>query len=144
MMKWKPIVPPGQYWARFLGVEDRDDENYGPGLAWRFVILDGPYAGQEVSRITSLEPTKRNACGKLFQGLAGGRVADGAQLDIDSFIGREYGVVIVESSTGQSTRVESVFPQPGMGLPGMGLPNEPSPAPTFVPAGPAREEDPKF
>jgi hypothetical protein len=135
-MKWKPIVPPGQYWARFLGVEDRDDENYGPGLVWRFIILDGVYAGQEVSRITSPEPTKKNACGKLFQGLAGGRVPNDAELDIDSFKGREYGVVIGESSTGQSTRVDSVFLRPGLGLP-----NEPSPAPAFVPAAPAEQKE---
>jgi hypothetical protein len=38
-------VPPGSYLAKFLGVEDTHNDEYGPGFRWIFEIITGPKRG---------------------------------------------------------------------------------------------------
>ena len=37
--------PAGNYRAKFLGVEQHDHEQYGPGLRWKWEVAEGPQAG---------------------------------------------------------------------------------------------------
>jgi hypothetical protein len=103
-------VPVGKFRARFLEVEDTTHPEFGAGVAWKFKILDGPQKGQVTSRVTSPEPTRKNSCGAMIRSLAGGRVDEGAEIDVDQFIGREYLITVGENSTGTGTRVENVMP----------------------------------
>jgi hypothetical protein len=103
-------LPVGEYVARFIGCENSNHSEYGDGVAWKFEITDGPCKGRQVSRVTSPEPTDKNACGRIIGGLAGGRIDRGAEIDVDQFIGREYLITVGENSTGTGTRVESVMP----------------------------------
>jgi hypothetical protein len=103
-------VPVGQYEARFVGVEDTNHDEYGPGVAWKFEITSGIHKGQQTSRVTSPEPTRKNSCGNMIRSLAGGRVDEGEMIDVDQFIGRKYLITVGENSTGTGTRVENVMP----------------------------------
>jgi hypothetical protein len=125
--------PVGTYPARFLGVEDTSHDEYGPGVAWKFEILDGPSKGKEVSRVTSPQPTEKNTAGKMIRALTGGRLARGSTVDVDQYIGQKYTIVVAENSTGTSTRVDSVMPLP----PGRGQPES-------ARAEESGDEDPPF
>jgi hypothetical protein len=103
-------VPVGQYRARFVGVEDTNHDEYGPGVAWKFEITSGVHKGRQTSRVTSPEPTRKNSCGGMIRSLAGGRVDEGAEIDVGPFVGREYLITVAENSTGNGTRVENVMP----------------------------------
>ena len=50
--------PAGNYRATFEGVEACDHEEYGPGLRWRWKVVDGPQAGVIASRTT---PSRANS-----------------------------------------------------------------------------------
>src|SRR5262245_39752067 len=110
MQESKFGAPVGTYQAKFVGVEDRESDQYGAGLEWKFEIVEGEFTGKVVSRTTAPAPTAKNSCGKLINQLAGGTVAIGQEVDIDSFVGRVYSVLIEENGTGNGTRVGSVMP----------------------------------
>jgi hypothetical protein len=125
-MKFAKPIPEGMYTAIFRGVEDTKHEDYGSGLRWRFEILDGDYAGREVTRITPVHPTPRNICGKLFRGVTG---CDGdGDCDIDAFVGIRVQILVAPTQDGGGTRVDGVFPA-----------NKPAPQP----APPAKEATPE-
>jgi hypothetical protein len=64
-------VPPGNYAAKFAGVESVTNDKYGDGLRWKFAISQGPQSGQVASRVTGLTPSPKNGCGKMLSGLVG-------------------------------------------------------------------------
>jgi hypothetical protein len=103
-------VPAGSYLAALLGVEATNNE-FGDGLRWQFEVLSGPWKGAKTSRITSQIPTVKNSCGKMLAGLTGKPLAPGEDHDIESFIGKKYLIVVVNTENG-GTRVESVSPPP--------------------------------
>lgn len=100
-------VDPGIYNAKFLGVEQTDHPEYGPGLKWIFEIIDdGDCEGKLVYRTTKTTPTPKNSLGKFLASLANQRVTDGLEVDPDIYVGKPYQVVVQESQGGTS-RVES-------------------------------------
>jgi hypothetical protein len=103
-------IPPGQYLAKFVGVEETEHAEFGPGLAWKFQILEGPEHGRTVSRVTAPEPTEKNSCGKMIRALAGSRKV--TEVDSDEFVGQHYQILVGENAAGTSTRVESALPAP--------------------------------
>jgi hypothetical protein len=62
-------VPPGAYTAKFLGVERKENAQYGPGLAWNFEVVTGPHARAKTSAMSGLEPTSQNKCGRFLAGV---------------------------------------------------------------------------
>jgi hypothetical protein len=101
--------PAGVYKAQFKGVEEMSHPEYGPGLRFDFEIADEPNKGRRACRITSHDPTPRNAAGRMLCDLAGITPANGVSVDPADFVGRAYTIVVRESESGR-TRVESVCP----------------------------------
>ena len=103
-------LPVGAYRAEFLGIETTTHIEYGDGLKWTFVIVEGPQKGHETYRTTKCEPTPKNSCGKFMASLKGERPADGLEIDPDEFVGKLFDVMVTESQSGESTRVDSFSP----------------------------------
>lgn len=101
--------PAGVYKAIFQGLEEMTHAEYGAGLRFDFEISDGPHQGKRSSRITSADPTPRNAAGRMLADLAGVVPANGVSVDPAQFVGREYMIVVRENDSGR-TRVESLCP----------------------------------
>jgi hypothetical protein len=99
--------PAGVFKARFDGVEEMTHPEYGPGLRFDFEVMEGPNKGKRTCRITSAEPTPRNAAGRMLADLAGVHASDGVSVNVDDYLNREYTVVVRETETGR-TRIESV------------------------------------
>jgi hypothetical protein len=103
-------VPAGSYLAKFVGVEATNNE-YGDGLRWVFEVVNGPNKGAKTSRITSQAPTPKNACGKMLGGITGKTLTPGEDINLDSFIGKTY-LVMVINTDGGGTRIDSVSAPP--------------------------------
>src|SRR5689334_11169095 len=106
-------APVGIYRAKFLGVESREHPEYGPGLEWKFEVVDGPQTGKIIARTTSPTPSMKNSCGKLLNSLAGGTVQKDQEVDVDQFVGHVYQVMVERNSTGNGTRIGTVMPAGG-------------------------------
>jgi hypothetical protein len=112
-------APAGVYVAEFQGVFPmteatprlgRDGKPMPPGIEWRFKIVEGPFAGRIISRITSKTPTAKNACGVLLDGVAGRPLGLEEVFDPDTMRGRQYQVAVDRSKTNPDrTQVTSVF-----------------------------------
>jgi hypothetical protein len=103
-------VPVGSYTGTFAGYEvqpENREKGYAAGLRWNFKIDAGPHTGQMTSRITGSQPSPRNSCGKMLQGLIGRALREGEQIDPDQFIGKRYMLVVAASQNG-GTRIEAV------------------------------------
>jgi hypothetical protein len=135
-------VPIGIYTAEFVGLEQTDHAEYGPGLTWKFRIVVGPMAGQEVTRITSRKVSNANAAGKMFKHMTGLSTLTKDNVPDDSqFVGKLFSIVIEPTKTGDSTRVASATPQ------GSSTPTAPAPKPPprrTTPAGSDNSEEKKF
>jgi hypothetical protein len=103
--------PPGSYRARFVGVEQTNHIEFGPGLRFVFEILSGPHAGLRASRVTPAAPTLTNAAGRMLSGLAGRPLRADEAVDADAFVGREYLLTVEQTMTG-ATRVATAVPVP--------------------------------
>lgn len=103
-------VPAGSYLAKFLGYESTTTE-FGDCLRWQFEVVNGQHTGSRTSRITGLSPTTKNACGRVLSGITGKPLTAGEDIDLESFIGRTYWIVVVNTDSG-GTKVESVSPPP--------------------------------
>ena len=103
-------VPVGAYVAEFSTVEDHES-TVGPGLKWSFRIVAGPHVDAITSCITDCKPTTKNKLGRLLNGLAGKTLGDGESINIDTYIGRRY-TIIVSAPEGKGSRVETVAPVP--------------------------------
>jgi hypothetical protein len=107
-------VSVGNYTGKFAGVEiqpENTEKGYGPGVRWKFTIDAGPCAGQTASRITGGTASPKNGCGKMLSGLIGRAVKEGEQIDVGTFIGKRY-MIVVAVSQGGGTRVETIVPMP--------------------------------
>ncbi|MFO0881415.1 MAG: hypothetical protein U0840_29295 [Gemmataceae bacterium] len=105
-------VPAGNYKALFDGIEAQQantEKGYGPGIRFRFKLLEGTQAGAIASRVTGTSPTPTNACGKMLAALLGRPLAPGENIDLQSYVGKTY-LIIVEPSQGGGTRVASAIP----------------------------------
>lgn len=107
-------VPVGNYTATFVGTEPQAADTakgYSAGLRWKFKIDAGPQTGQTASRITGLSPTADNPCGKMITGLLGRGLKEGEQLDLSSYVGKRYMIVVAAGPKG-GIRVEAIVPIP--------------------------------
>lgn len=102
-------VPPGDYLAAYLGVEDTNHIDYGPGLRFQFEVTEGEYAGRKVSRYAPPQPTLGNITGRIIAGLVGRVLRRDEELDIEQYVGQEYRVTVEATEKG-STRVAKVAP----------------------------------
>lgn len=103
-------VPPGSYVARFLGVELTEPNQYGDGLRWNFEVASGPHAGTRIGRPTGTKPTLKNKCGQFLIGVCG-KSAMGEEIDLGSYVGRNYLLVVVQRPEG-GTSLDSVSMPP--------------------------------
>jgi hypothetical protein len=104
-------VPLGNYAAQFSGIESTTNERYGEGLRWKFVVSQGPQAGQVASRVTGLKPSPKNGCGKMLTGLVGRPLDLEEEIEVDQYIGRSYLIVVAPSENGGS-KIDTVIPAP--------------------------------
>lgn len=98
-------LPIGSYAARFTAAEPFDNE-FGPAVKLIFEVLQGEHQGQKASRICSAKLSPKSNLFKFLQAFKGGKLELGDQIDLFSFLGQQ-GMMIVEATTGGSTRVGS-------------------------------------
>lgn len=103
-------VPPNSYLAKFVGVEQVEANQYGPGLRWVFEIVAGPQSGIKVSRMTGAAPTLKNGCGKMLMAVSG-KSTVGETVDLTQFVGKVYLIIIVVRPEG-GTSLDSVCQPP--------------------------------
>ena len=103
-------LPIGQYRAEFLGIEATAHVEFGDGLQWKFLVSEGPQKGRTAYRTTKNEPTPKNSCGRFLAALKGEKPADGSEVDPDEFVGKLFDVMVTESQSGESTRIDSFSP----------------------------------
>jgi hypothetical protein len=107
-------VPAGAYTAKFIGIESIPADpvrDYGEGIRWQFEILSGPYKGGRTSRITTAIPSLKNACGKMLQGISGKNLASGDEIDVETFVGHNF-LIVVQATESGATRVETASAPP--------------------------------
>ena len=109
------LIPAGSYEAEFLGLEEceHDHKNYGPGICWRFRIVDGEVRDKVATRVTGNEPTKNNACGRMLSQVAGTSLEAGTSVELADYVGHRFHIQVVPTPSGAGTRVEVVVPSDG-------------------------------
>lgn len=99
--------PDGVFLARFLDVAAWENDNeYGPALKWRWVVIAGPHNGTEISLITTAKCTPKNKCGAILAGLVGRAIQPSEPIDPSQFIGKSYTVVV------QGGKITGISPPP--------------------------------
>ena len=98
-------APAGHHSATFTDAFEMppSDNGYGPAMKLVWTLDDGT----EASRICGIQPTARNATGKLLSGLLGRQLEPNADWDITPCIGQRYLIVVEMSESGNGTRVTS-------------------------------------
>lgn len=98
-------APVGHHSATFSDAFEmpESDNGYGPAMKLVWTLDDG----QEATRICSIQPTAKNATGKLLAGLLGRQLEPNADWDITPCIGQKYLIVVEMSESGNGTRVTS-------------------------------------
>lgn len=105
-------VPEGVYRARLTQLREVTSKDFGLGCCWDFEILDGPCAKKSVGRVTSCDPTPKNAMGKFIaQMLAREPVKDEA-IDLADFVGRTYMVFVSCEPGSEKCRVDRIMNLP--------------------------------
>jgi hypothetical protein len=104
-------VPPGLYAARLTSIEPVTNEQYGPGIQFKFTVARGPFANQAVFRTTGCSPSPKNSLGKLLSGMLGRTLNVDEEIEVDDLVGRDFMVMVGVTETGGS-RVESASPPP--------------------------------
>lgn len=99
-------VPPGAHTAKFLGVEQKESK-FGPGIVWKFEVVSGPYAKAKTSGMTGIEPTAQNKCGKFLAGIMGKPLSVDQEIDLQSYVGKMY-LVVVEPTDKGGSRITSI------------------------------------
>ena len=99
--------PAGIYKATFAGVTKTHHEEYGDGARFDFKIVGGEHDGRMASRTCKPQPTAKNATGRLMQGIVGAAAKPGEKVNLATFIGKTYTIVVGLAANGTSTRVES-------------------------------------
>jgi hypothetical protein len=99
------------YLAKLTGVEPVTNDQYGPGLRFKYSVAKGPLAGQSVARTTGCAPSPKNSLGKLLSGMLGRALSLDEEIEVDDIIGREYMIVVGVTDSG-GTRVETATPPP--------------------------------
>ncbi|MEO2015360.1 MAG: hypothetical protein ABGZ53_13405 [Fuerstiella sp.] len=108
MAKAGDPVPAGQYKAKFLRCEESaGNPAYGPAYRWAWEVLEGEFAGREISTITSQKVNPQSNSGKLIALLNGSPVDSDQTVDLQAFVGQTYLCSVVESGNG--TKVDTVF-----------------------------------
>ena len=101
--------PSGLYRAKFVGVEETEHAEFGPGLRFNFEVIDpGEHFAEVASRICAAVPTMRNATGRLLAQITGKPLVAGETIDVEPFIGRVY-LIQVEDVASGSTRVATAM-----------------------------------
>lgn len=107
-------VPVGGYTATFRGIDPVPADptrGFGAAIRWQFEVATGPHAGGKTSRITTPTPSAKNACGKMLAGMTGKSLTPGEKVDLASFVGRNFLIVVAATDSG-ATRVETVAAPP--------------------------------
>lgn len=97
-------VPVGSYRAKFVGVEPYTErqEQYGPGLALRFEVLDVEHAGAVATRICSQKMTPKSVLGKLAVAIKGSAIAHGESFSFANYVGVTGSIIVEETDSGGS------------------------------------------
>ena len=56
-------------------------------------------------------PSLKNACGKMLQGIAGKNLASGDEIDVATFVGHNF-LIVVQATESGATRVETASAPP--------------------------------
>lgn len=107
--------PAGEYVAAFVGLKKTNHEKWGPGLQFRFKVLEGPEAGSETVRTGKAVPRPSNSSGRLLAGLLGRPFAPKEKLSIGNLVGKRFRVLVNAGKDGVSTRLDSIIRIPSEG-----------------------------
>jgi len=113
IVEFRPTgLPCGFYSAEFIGTEMAEHEEYGPGIRWKFRVIDnGEFQGFDVSKTTAAYATAGNGTGRLLAAISGVGKIDPSlgKVDMRTYIGQVYRLNVLESPNG-GTRIDSVQP----------------------------------
>jgi hypothetical protein len=101
-------VPAGSYYAEYIGVEDYEGGEYGPGVKWSWRITSGEHKDKVISRITGKKPTAGNACGRMIVSLLGKTPGLGEPVDLSACVGKKYVCTMAKAPKSEGCRVETV------------------------------------
>lgn len=99
--------PAGIYKATFVGVSKTSHPEYGDGAKFDFRVVGGEHDGRIASRTCKPQPTAKNATGRIMQGITGASAKPGEKVNLSTFIGKTYTIVVGTAQNGTSTRVDS-------------------------------------
>lgn len=155
MVESKFGVPAGIYVGKFNGIKPMKDEGkprvgqdgrpMEPGVEWQWEVTEDPdhggeFVGKLTGRITSPDPTTKNACGTLFSGVVGKTISQlldsKEDLDPGNYVGFLYRLVVsVNKSDPAKTYVtDCKRVQAGAASPPPPPANRPKPPPAAKPA----------
>lgn len=94
----------GRVVAVFLGCSEFDNpkaigangQPIGPGIRWAFRIMTGPDKGKETARITQLNPTHKNSCGRMIMAVTDKDLSEDHPFESSAYHGFYYAVSIRE------------------------------------------------
>jgi hypothetical protein len=99
-------IPDGIYSAIFEGFEVKpksvhNGKEMNEGIMFRFKVGDGVHKDKIASNIGPTKPTPNNVSGRLMMGLNGGDVKEGEKINLNSFIGKLYTIVVDKNKAGR-------------------------------------------
>lgn len=87
--------PPGEYVARFDGVNSTNDPKWGAGAQFCATVLEGDQAGSESKRTGKPQPTSGNITGRLIVGLRGGKpFQPREEVSFANYVGKRYKILV--------------------------------------------------
>ena len=98
-------VPAGSYDAKFKGIEEFNEGEYGPGVRLLYEVTSGEHAGEIASRICSQKFSSKSNLFKFAGQLRGTEVSLGEDFDFAEFVGTTGKIMVETTANGESTRV---------------------------------------
>ena len=117
-------MPDGKYVAKFRGVtyrEDRpgdkprigqDGNPLPPAMTWDFEIAEGPEAGKKCDKLTGRIPTPKSGCGKMLVAITDTILKDGAEVDLDQFVGKRYRITVLDNRVSDNPAPTRLYDEP--------------------------------
>lgn len=87
-----PKLPQGRHVVVLDRIEEAEHRSFGPGYRWFF----RSQAGEESAMWTGQTLVPGNALHRMFEQLSGGKLATGASVDSDDYVGKQFEVVVKE------------------------------------------------
>jgi hypothetical protein len=107
------VLPPGPYNTTCMKVETKDvtyDGRTTKRLMIKFVVASGKHQGDEVYAFTGTVLGPKTKLFKFLTSMMGRQIQPGELVNIDSFVGKDFFVIVDKNPQSDSTQVVSICP----------------------------------